>query len=98
MFAPPQCNEFKGKSEWGGYSWNKTLFPDPAAFVQKMHAVGSNANGKSAFTLGTKVAVNYHPDSGIDACQDQYEAMAKALGFDTSSKNKIPDEPCTQPR
>jgi hypothetical protein len=75
MLGAPGCTQFEGKSTWGGYSWNKTLFPDPASFVTKMHAVGGWAH--DGVTLGTKVAVNYHPDSGLDACQDGYAAMAK---------------------
>jgi hypothetical protein len=45
-------------------SWNQTLFSDPAAFVQKLH--------ESRGPLGIKVAVNTHPDEGIDACQNNY--------------------------
>ena len=29
---------FDALVQWGGYSWNRTLFNDPAAFVAKCHA------------------------------------------------------------
>eukprot|EP01051_Picozoa_sp_SAG22_P004319 SAG22_NODE_228_length_14619_cov_4.604132_7_plen_1008_part_00 len=70
MFQSPCYTS--GPGAWGGYSWNKTLFADPAAFVAKLHA--------SRGPLGIKVAVNTHPDRGVDACQDHYAEMAAAIG------------------
>jgi alpha-glucosidase (family GH31 glycosyl hydrolase) len=64
-----------GKGFWGGYTWNTTLFKDPHAFVAKLNTLRG--------PLGIKVAVNTHPDRGIDACQLNYHAMAEAIGFDT---------------
>ena len=37
MMSPPDCSEFVGVKAWGGYSWNRTLFPDPQAFIDKLH-------------------------------------------------------------
>lgn len=34
----PDCNHFVGKTVWGGYSWNTSLFSDPQAFADKLHA------------------------------------------------------------
>ena len=59
----------KGAGAWGGYSWNTTLFADPAAFLAKLRA--------SRGPLGIRVAVNTHPDEGIDACQNNYADMGK---------------------
>jgi hypothetical protein len=36
MYASP-CYK-TGSGAWGGYSWNTSLFDDPAAFVAKLHA------------------------------------------------------------
>ena len=77
MLGPPTCKDFKGKSEWGGYTWNSTLFPDPEAFVQKLHSVGE---------VGTQVSLNFHPDSGVDVCQANHAPMAKALGLPADKK------------
>ena len=35
--------------------------------------------------------MNFHPDRGIDACQDPYVKFANALGIDPNSKVKLPD-------
>ena len=38
---------------WSGYTWNKTLFPDPDDFLKKIHEEG------------LKTTLNLHPASGI---------------------------------
>ena len=81
MFRTP-CYK-SGKGAWGGYSWNKTLFPDPAAFVAKLH----NSRGP----LGIQVAANTHQDEGIDACQDNYAAFAAAIGVADPGGKTLPD-------
>lgn len=40
---------------------------------------------------GIKVAVNTHPDNGINACQVGYAALAEAIGFDTSENETMTD-------
>ncbi|OAA38616.1 Glycoside hydrolase, family 31 [Metarhizium rileyi] len=62
---------------WTGYSWNKELFPDPAGFGQALH------------DRGLKITLNDHPHGGIHHHEDLYEAMAAALGHDTSKKAPI---------
>ncbi len=67
----------------GGYSWNLSLFPDPASFIGMLQ---SSANPIGApLTL----ALNLHPQHGVDKCQDQYEKFADAIGIDPSSGVKI---------
>ncbi|HZY62736.1 MAG TPA: TIM-barrel domain-containing protein [Edaphobacter sp.] len=63
---------------WTGYSWNRLLFPDPAAFLGKLHRDG------------LKLTLNMHPASGVQPWEDQYTAMAKAMGQDPSKKEYVP--------
>ena len=63
---------------WSGYTWNKTLFPDPALFLDKLHAEG------------LKTSLNLHPASGVQPWEDAYPAMAKAMGIDPATKQYVP--------
>jgi alpha-glucosidase len=65
---------------WSGYSWNKVLFPDPDAFLAKLHAEG------------LKTTLNLHPASGIEPWETAYPAMAKAMGIDPATKKYVPFE------
>ncbi len=53
---------------WTGYSWNKLLFPDPSAFLSKVHQDG------------LKVTLNMHPASGIQPWEVRYPEMAPCHG------------------
>lgn len=55
---------------WTGFSWNRELFPDPAAFLRELHEDGLHT------------ALNLHPADGVRPHEDRYAAMAKALGRD----------------
>ncbi|MBD5785615.1 glycoside hydrolase [Cellulosimicrobium terreum] len=57
-------------SGWTGYSWNRDLFPDPAAFLRSLH------------DDGLRVTLNVHPADGVRAFEDAYPAMVTALGGD----------------
>ncbi len=63
---------------WSGYSWNRLLFPDPEAFLKRIHEDG------------LRVTLNLHPASGVQAWEDQYVAMAKAMGVDPKSNQYVP--------
>jgi len=63
---------------WTGYSWNKTLFPDPDQFLAKLHAAG------------LKTSLNLHPASGIQPWEDSYPQMARAMGIDPASHQYVP--------
>jgi len=63
---------------WTGYTWDKTLFPDPPRFLSWVHA------------HGLKTTLNLHPASGVQPHEEQYEAMARAMGVDPASKKYIP--------
>jgi alpha-glucosidase (family GH31 glycosyl hydrolase) len=58
--------------DWGGYTWNKELFPNPKLMLDWMDE------------NKIKNALNIHPASGVLRYDDYYPAMAKALGLDTT--------------
>jgi len=66
---------------WTGYTWNKVLFPDPTAFLDKLHAAG------------LKTSLNLHPASGIEPWEADYPAMARAMGIDPASKKYVAFDP-----
>ena len=82
----PDCSKFAGIKTWGGYSWNTTLFPDPQRFVEM-----SLRNVSRFGPYGAQLALNYHPDYGIDACQSNYAKFGATLGLDTSEQQTLPD-------
>ena len=63
---------------WSGYTWNKTLFPDPDDFLAKLHAEG------------LKTTLNLHPASGVEPWEAAYPAMAKAMGIDPATHKYVP--------
>jgi alpha-glucosidase (family GH31 glycosyl hydrolase) len=66
---------------WTGYTWNKSLFPDPEAFMRALH------------DRGLKITLNDHPHAGVHSHEDMYEAMAKVLGHDTTNGAPILFDP-----
>jgi alpha-glucosidase (family GH31 glycosyl hydrolase) len=64
-------------SGWTGYSWERSLFPDPAAFLAELHR------------RGLRVTLNVHPADGVRAYEDAYPAMAEALGRDPDGDEPI---------
>ncbi len=66
---------------WTGYTWNKLLFPDPAALLKKLH------------DEGLKATLNLHPASGIQPWEAAYPAMARAMGIDPATKKYVPFDP-----
>jgi alpha-glucosidase (family GH31 glycosyl hydrolase) len=63
---------------WTGYTWNRTLFPDPTAFVRHLH------------NQGIATALNLHPADGVAAHEAAYREMAQRLGRDPESAETIP--------
>lgn len=72
-------------SGWTGYTWNKNLFPDPKGFMNWLHE------------NGLKTALNLHPADGVYPHEEQYEAMATAMGINPETKEPI-DFDITNPR
>lgn len=63
---------------WTGYTWNWDLWPNPTEFLAWLH------------TNGLKTALNLHPADGVHPHEEQYIAMAKHMGVDTTSLEPIP--------
>ena len=55
---------------WTGFSWNRSLFPDPAKLLQWLGG------------QGLKVTLNLHPASGILPHEDAYGAFMAAMKAD----------------
>jgi len=68
----------EGISGWTGYTWNKTLFPDPDGFIDWLHQ------------QGVRTALNLHPALGVRPHEAMYEEMASRLGIDPATGATIP--------
>ena len=63
---------------WTGFTWNRNYFPDPKNFLDWTKE------------KNMEICLNLHPASGIQPHEDQYEAMAKAMGIDPATKKYVP--------
>lgn len=63
-----------GRGGWTGWTWNESLFPDPAGFMSHLH------------DKGVKVTLNLHPAEGFEPYEAAYPALAAALGKTDGSK------------
>lgn len=63
---------------WTGTTWDRRYFPEPASFLDEMHR------------RGLHVGLNLHPADGVGAHEEQFPAMAAAMGADASSCARIP--------
>lgn len=68
----------KGKGGWTGWTWNKSLFPNPKKFLAYL----KNKN--------LKITLNLHPADGIASYEKGYADLAKDMGIEPSSKKTIP--------
>ncbi|MFC3580819.1 glycoside hydrolase family 31 protein [Sphingomonas hylomeconis] len=53
---------------WTGYSWNRSLFPEPQRLLNWLRS------------RKLKTTLNLHPASGIPSSEESYPAFAKAMG------------------
>ena len=60
------------QNSWTGWTWNKSLFPNPATLLGWMH------------THHTKSALNLHPADGIGSSDDNFAKIRNDMGLDTS--------------
>lgn len=67
----------EGRGGWTGWTWNKSIFPDPQKF---MNYLKDN---------DLKVTLNLHPADGFDHWEESYPALAQSLGKDPSDKKRI---------
>ena len=66
---------------WTGYSWERSLFPDPPAFLAELHR------------RGMRTTLNLHPADGVRAFEDAYPEMARDLGIDPDTEQTIAFDP-----
>jgi alpha-glucosidase (family GH31 glycosyl hydrolase) len=71
-------------STWGSWDWNRSAFPDPAAFTAWVRSAQSPVGHPLALTL------NVHPQSGVDHCMERYLDFAARIGFDASANATSP--------
>lgn len=62
---------------WTGYSWNTELFPDYKEFFDTLKKDNLH------------ITLNLHPADGVHSYEDMYEDMAKAVGVNPTTKQKI---------
>ena len=65
---------------WTGYTWNRSLFPEPAAFLGWVHQ------------QWLKTTLNLHPASGVQPAEEKYAEFARAMDFDTTGSQPAPFE------
>ena len=66
-----------GRGGWTGWTWNRSLFPDPEKFMAYLK------------NEGLKVTINLHPAEGFEHFEKCYPALAESLGIDPSKHQKI---------
>ena len=76
--ADPRC------STWGSFDWNLTAFADPDAFVAWLGSAQSPVGHPLA------LALNVHPQSGVDHCMARYREFAARVGLDASTNATSP--------
>ena len=72
------------KDKWTGYSFDDKLFPYDGETLVEMKE-----------KLGLKMALNIHDADGVFPFESKYQAMADAVGFDTSNSDPIPFMSCS---
>ena len=66
-----------GRGGWTGWTWNKSLFPNPQKFMNYLK------------DEGLKVTINLHPADGFDHFEEKYPALAESLGRDAADTSRI---------
>ncbi|NQT21183.1 MAG: DUF5110 domain-containing protein [Planctomycetes bacterium] len=65
------------KNGWTSYDWDTNIFPDPAAFLKKMH------------DFGVKVGLNIHPGGALLPMERGYANVTKLVGWDPTRRGMI---------
>lgn len=71
-------DQFGEDAGWTGFTWDRNSFFDPPAFLKWTH------------DKNLRISLNLHPASGILPHEQQYEAMARAMGTDPAKGIAIP--------
>ncbi len=66
-----------GRGGWTGWTWNKSIFPNPEKFMGYLK------------DNGLKVTVNLHPAEGFDHWEECYPALSESLGSDPADTSRI---------
>ncbi len=69
---------------WTGYTWDRRYFPDPDEFLAWLKE------------RDLKITLNLHPADGIGAHEDAFEDVARAMGQDPETCDRVPFD-CTDP-
>jgi len=69
------------KPGWTGWSWNRSLIPDPPALLRWLHE------------RGLTVTLNLHPADGVGAHEDRSGDFMRGLGVDPDSGVTVPFDP-----
>ena len=67
----------KGRGDWTGWTWNRSLFPDPEGFMKHMK------------DKGLKLTLNLHPADGFQPYEERYDALAEGMGLDPKEQKHI---------
>ena len=68
-------------SGWTGYTWNPDYFPNPERFLKELH------------DRGLHITLDLHPSEGVANHEQAYPEMARAMGIDPESGEKVPFDP-----
>lgn len=63
---------------WTGFTWNKSLFPEPNKFLNYLR------------DKGLKITLNVHPADGIKTWEEKYPEVCSELGMNPAEKKDIP--------
>jgi alpha-glucosidase (family GH31 glycosyl hydrolase) len=77
-FPGNEIDQSGHRKGWSGYTWNRTLFPEPDTFLKGLH------------DRGLKVTLNLHPASGVQPWEEKYPPMAGAMGRDPEQHKFVP--------
>ncbi len=80
FLKPVRRDESGSKLHWTGWTWEKHYFPHPDKFLKWTDA------------QHLKTTLNLHPASGIPAFEEPYGRFCKAMGLDSTTRQRIPYE------
>ena len=67
----------EGRGGWTGWTWNKELFPDYRRLLKELN------------DDHLKVTLNLHPADGVAYYEEKYPEVARAMGVDPATKQRI---------